>query len=177
MSDGLQSVIDLHATYTASIYPPLDFGGITLTHYWNSYPAFEDTNNLSYVTFLDYADLRIAIPGDLERAGWKQLLRRSDFQRQLVGTSIFIAAHHGRESGYCQEVFRYCKPDITIISDEEMQYGTQDHCYSQHSGGISWSDGSTRRVLTTRCDGHITVKKNPGQWGYSIQARKGIPPL
>ncbi len=177
LSDGLRAAIDLHGNYTAPIYPPLDFGGVTLTHYWNSYPTFEDTNNLSYVSVISYGDLRVVIPGDLEVAGWKALLMRSDFQRDLAATRIFIAAHHGRESGYCQHVFQFCRPDITVISDEEMQYETQEHCYSQHSSGLLWSDGSTRRVLTTRRDGHITVKKIPGQLGYSIQTRKGLPPL
>lgn len=176
LSEGLQAALDLHATYTAPIALPPDLGGVTLTHYWNTYPGFSDTNNLSYVTFIDYADLRIIIPGDIEVAGWKCLLLRADFQRALAATRVFVASHHGRESGYCEDVFQFCKPEITIISDEEMQYDTQEHCYSQHSSGLPWLDGSTRRVLTTRCDGHITISKISGQWGYCIQTRQGLPP-
>jgi beta-lactamase superfamily II metal-dependent hydrolase len=182
LSGGLAAAIELHSSYTAPLSTPLYLGGTVLTHYWNPYPAFEDTNNLSYLTFIDYGDLRILVPGDMEKTGWRALLLRASFLADLRRTTIFVASHHGRDSGYCKEVFDYCRPAITIISDDEIQYDSQEHCYGTHSTGLAWSDGSTRRVLTTRSDGHITITKNSftqisSTLGYSIRTHPTIPPI
>lgn len=79
-----------------------------------------------------------------------------------------MASHHGRESGYCEAVFDYCKPHIIIISDEEIQYDTQDVDYKSHASGLPWNNSTeTRYVLTTRSDGMITITKTIGK-GYHI---------
>lgn len=133
-------------------------GEISISHYWNEYPPFDDTNNLSLVTFVHGPEYSVIFPGDLERAGWRTLLTNADFRRELSRVGVFIASHHGRENGYCEAVFDYCRPQIVIISDEPMAYDTQEDCYAQHASGISWNGGrETRRVLTTRCDGDIRI--------------------
>jgi beta-lactamase superfamily II metal-dependent hydrolase len=176
LTTGLAAVIDMHGSYNGPIVVASDFAGVTFQHFHNPYPTFTDTNNLSLVTFVDYVGLRIVIPGDLECDGWLALLRDPNFRAALAGVDIFVASHHGRESGYCKEAMALCTPGVVIISDTAIQYNTQNDCYAQHASGLNWSDGSTRKVLTTRCDGHITISKAPGQSGYSIQTRKGVPP-
>ena len=48
-----------------------------LTYFWNKYPTdFEDENNLSLVVILRAHGLTICFPGDMEVAGWRNLLRR-----------------------------------------------------------------------------------------------------
>ena len=130
--------------------------GIQVRIFWNCYPSFEDTNNLSLLTFLDIGGVSFVLPGDLEEQGWLQLLQNSDVCELLGRVNIFVASHHGRESGYCKEVFDYCSPRYVIMSDGPVQYDTQEmaNIYGQHaSGGLF--NGQTRKVLTTRNDGSL----------------------
>lgn len=162
VSTQMASAIGLHQTYTEGIITVPDYGGIDVRLHFNSYPTFTDTNNLSAVTFVDYAGLRIAFTGDMEEAGWRALLERAAFVQELRGTQVFVASHHGREDGYCEEVFKHCHPDIIVISDKEIIYDTQEHDYSDLARGILWNGGPERRyVLTTRKDGRIRLTKTP----------------
>lgn len=176
LSQGLRSALDLHSKYTGTLAAPLDFAGVEIRTYCNSYPAFTDTNNLSTASFLFYDGIGILVPGDLERPGWLELLKRPEFRADLARTQILVASHHGRESGYCAEAFSCCSPDIVVISDEAKQYESQENAYSCRARGLPWSDGSLRRVLTTRCDGHITVTKHRGL-AYVVRTSKLAPPM
>ncbi|MGQ9635921.1 MAG: ComEC/Rec2 family competence protein [Bryobacteraceae bacterium] len=176
LSPGLQSALYLHNTYTADRAAPLDFAGVQIRTYCNSYPVFTDTNNLSMATFLFYDSMGILVPGDLERPGWLELLKRPEFRVDLARTQILVASHHGRESGFCAEAFACCSPDIVVISDEAKQYASQENTYSCRAKGLQWSDGSIRRVLTTRRDGHITVTKQIGL-PYVVRTSKLAPPM
>jgi len=146
--------------YTVDITQPLDFPDTELVFRYNRYDQFQDTNNLSLVMFLHYRDIHIVIPGDLERGGWEQLLRDGSFQEQLRLVNIFVASHHGRESGYHQKIFNFCNPEIILISDEAKKYNTQNVNYQQHARGIAWGNGQTRRVLSTRNDGMIIIRQD-----------------
>jgi len=145
-----------------------EFPGIEILRYRNPYPTFQDTNNLSLVTFLHYRDVHVVFPGDLERSGWLALVRDQSFRAHLSRINFFVASHHGRESGYCQEVFDYCNPEIIIISDESIQYGTQITNYGRHARGVYFGD-RRRYVLSTRNDGMITILQQPDDipWIYT----------
>lgn len=162
LGTGTRAVLGMIGTYTMDTQNPPDLTGVELEFFWNSYPLFEDTNNLSLVTFLHYRDLHLVFPGDLEKAGWRALLNDPSFCDHLRKVNVFIASHHGRENGYCPEVFNYCSPEIIAISDEAIKYDTQDVDYAKHARGVSWHDGSRRYVLTTRKHGMITISQSPG---------------
>ena len=103
--------------------------------------------------------------GDLERKGWLEYLKDPLFRQDLSKVDIFVASHHGRKSGYCEEIFNVCSPDIVIISDKEIVHETQKQAYAKHASGVLWNGGPERRfVLTTRTDGMISITKkvNPG---------------
>ena len=130
--------------------------GVQVQTFWNCYPSFEDTNNLSLLTFLEMGGVSFVLPGDLEKPGWSALLQNLSVRKLLGRVDIFVASHHGRESGYCKEVFDYCCPQSVIISDGPIQYDTQEmsNVYGQHaSGGLF--NGQTRKVVSTRNDGNI----------------------
>ena len=84
-----------------------------------------------------------------------------EFGRRPEKVNIFIASHHGRENGYCKEVFNHCNPEMVIISDQEREFSTQNHdLYSQHARGINFGTifaPKHRKVLTTRSDGNIKI--------------------
>lgn len=168
LTSAMGKVIEMHRDYVHPIEGPPLFPNIEFETFWNQYPAFSDTNNLSVVSFVHFDRLGIVFPGDLEKAGWKALLRNQSFRAHLQRVNIFIAAHHGRESGYCEEVFQYCTPDLVIISDKEIVHESQKQLYARHANGVPWNGGPDRRyVLTTRSDGMIRIAKSLGD-GYRI---------
>jgi beta-lactamase superfamily II metal-dependent hydrolase len=131
--------------------------GMEIMFFHHPTTKFQDTNNLSVVTFISYNNVGIMFPGDIETAGWQEFLKDSNFLNYLQRTNILIASHHGREGGYCKEVFDYCSPNIIIISDKSIEHDTQDHnLYNQHSSGLNFG-GTVRNVLTTRNDGKMTI--------------------
>jgi hypothetical protein len=75
-------------------------GGIASSLFWNSYPEFMSTNDLSLVVFVKYASFKILFPGDLEEPGWLALLKNPAFRTELANTDILVASHHGRKNGY-----------------------------------------------------------------------------
>lgn len=160
--------------YTQDLPAPQDFGAIQVSHYWNTYPVFTDENNLSLVTIIHYHDLGIIFPGDVEKAGWLQLLQRPDFRAALAGVNIFVASHHGRENGYCPDVFNWCNPEVVIFSDGAVVHDTQKTAalYRQHTRGIRFFDSTTRHVLTTRKNGLIRLTQT-GPGGGLIWISKG----
>lgn len=162
IGSGMESLLDMIRTYTADVTNPPEFPQIEMAFFCNRYPTFEDTNNLSLVTFLHYCNVHIVFPGDLEKAGWLALLGQQTFGEHLGQVNLFVAPHHGRESGYCVKVFDYCQPELVIISDESIRYDTQETEYRRHTSGIRWGDGY-RYVLTTRNDGMITIRQRPGE--------------
>lgn len=141
--------------------------GAKLDFYCVYYPHETDTNNLSLVTFIKFGTGNIIYPGDLEKEGWLKLLQCPEFLSELRKTNVFIASHHGRLNGYCEDVFNYCKPEVIIISDQERTFLTQQHdLYSKHTKGIMFGKtlltSTHRKVLTTRNDGHLTIYENSG---------------
>jgi beta-lactamase superfamily II metal-dependent hydrolase len=170
LGEGMKALLEMIDSYGGTVTSPPVFPNVEFKVFCNQYPEFTDTNNLSLVLFLHYPGLSIVFPGDIEKAGWKTLLQNVDFRAHLKRVNIFIASHHGRDNGYVPEVFDYCKPDIIVISDEAVQYSTQDHSYTQHARGITWNQTDVRKVLTTRKDGMLTITSR--QPGYFINASK-----
>jgi hypothetical protein len=131
--------------------------------FWNSYPRLTNTNDLSLVVFIKFAGFKILFPGDLERTGWLALLENPRFRAELTSTSILVASHHGRENGYCEDIFCYCRQQAVIMSDKSIVHDTQLMARTYHNKIMSYNPngvlvattGKKRHVLTTRRDGHI----------------------
>jgi len=168
LSDALDSMIDMVEQYNGTAVNPPKFPNMEFSIFYHDFPAFTDTNNLSVVTFIHYDGFSMVYTGDLESAGWKKHLDDRYFQNELSRVNVFVASHHGRESGYCKEVFNFCSPDIIIISDKEIIHETQKQNYANHASGVPWDGGPKKRyVLTTRSDGMISITKNISE-GYNI---------
>lgn len=161
ITPAMETLLEMIETYTGAVTPErLEPPGLRIWTFNNDYPSFTDTNNLSLLTFLDVGNVSFVITGDLERAGWLSLLKNQQVCALLGRVSVFIASHHGRESGYCKEVFHHCRPDIVVMSDGPVEYDTQLMAsnYAQHAKGQwfnGYSGGEVRKVVTTRRDGHI----------------------
>jgi hypothetical protein len=102
-------------------------------------------------------------PGDLEKQGWQTLLRNPDFVEEIKKVNVFVASHHGRESGCCEELFDLgCLPAIVVMSDKGIQYESQATVpwYAARSIGMEYN-GEPRSVFTTRRDGRIFIEATP----------------
>lgn len=159
ISSAMESMLGMIRSYTGGPLSPVpDFPSVSYTTYCNSYgDEFPDSNNISLVTFIKCSDTKFIIPGDVEKKGWLSLLEIESFVANLSDVSVFIASHHGRENGYCKELFEVCHPDVVIFSDSNIQHATQEmsQIYADHANGINFND-ETRYVLTTRNDRTLT---------------------
>ena len=149
--------------FNQNVSEPFDayMGGITATWFFNPYPNFTNTNDLSLVVFIQFAGFKILFPGDVEVAGWRALLADPAFRAELATTNVLVASHHGRQSGYCPDVFNHFTPDAVVISDKPIMHDTQrtvpDYRRVVRDGGVMVrTTGKRRHVLTTRRDGSIT---------------------
>ena len=77
LSAAMNELLAMVDYYTGEVAPHrFDPDGIRVSVFWNDYPLFSDTNNLSLLTFLDVGDVSFALGGDLEKDGWAKLLER-----------------------------------------------------------------------------------------------------
>lgn len=158
---------------------PADLGGVQISHYFNPYGnfigQFADTNNLSFISFVSFAGFTILFPGDLEASGWKALLQTPVIQQELRKVTVLVASHHGRENGCCPEIFNYCTPQAVIISDASVQYATQEttNWYAGRTSGCQTRAGASRKVFTTRNDGHIYLQADiNSRWGIETEVER-----
>lgn len=173
LGDDIERYLSIHKSYNGPVTEPFDqhMGGITFKSFWNSYPDEKTTNNLSMAVFFEFAGFKILFPGDLERSGWLRLLQRQAFRNELDTTTVLVASHHGRENGFCEEVFnqpelrRLWQPQCVVFSDKSSEHGTQEGMTQKYGNrctdkGVTTKGGHQRWVLTTRDDGwiHFTVK-------------------
>lgn len=186
IGSGAQALLDWMNPFMAALRgpvpPPPQIPGAELLYFRIPYgdQGIVDLNNLSLVTFLHYGNLHVIFPGDLETKGWKVLLTNRRFRAELGGVNVFVASHHGRENGFCAEVFDYCSPEIVIVSDGAVQYSSQQASwrYNQIASGVII--GSVRRkVLTTRRDGTIRLYQQSPHTGpaWVVPEHQGRPPL
>jgi beta-lactamase superfamily II metal-dependent hydrolase len=173
--DGMGSAIAAYVQSLSNFGPSTSgsaapqFVNVTRRVFWNNYPDFDDENNLSMVLALDIFGIRFLFPGDLECEGWQHLLATDAGFKAVVGNvDVLIAAHHGRDSGVCPDIFDNwnCKPKLVLISDDYQQYDTQETSayYGSKCTGITdfrYVSG-VRKVLSTRKDGEIRFSFSGG---------------
>ncbi len=142
---------------------PENNGGVSFRYYTPTECGRSNINNHSVVTIIEYLGVKIFIPGDNENPSWDELLNRDGFINDIEGTNIYVASHHGRESGYSSELFKYIEPYLVIVSDDKETDTSITSKYSEKASGwkvYSRRDNSSekRYCLTTRKDGMIEIK-------------------
>lgn len=179
MGAGVQYAHDVLTTYGSCRIGSWDhaLGGVRWQAFWNQFAQpFTDTNNLSVAVFVSWGSFTMLLGGDMECAGWEQLLRNPLFVARLREVKIYVASHHGRENGKCAALFQYMRPDVIIFSDGPKRHATQEtrDWYAARVSGIidnskNWSikGPAKRHVMTTRSDGTLTIKVTP-QGGYTV---------
>ena len=98
--------------------------------------------------------------GDMETAGWEALLKNPNFKIAVKDVDFFVVSHHGHESGFSEALFVAMgrKPILNIVSIHHNDEHIDDR-YRQEAYSIGTKvNGDDRRMLTTRCDGTITIE-------------------
>jgi hypothetical protein len=147
--------------------------GLSVRQYCHGVDRFQNTNDLSSVFFLSYGPFKILFPGDTEKASWHAHLGNSSFVQDLRSTTILVASHHGRESGFCSEIFEYLRPQAVVVSDKSIMHETQEMIpdYRQIISGngiLVTNEQRRRHVLTTRRDGDILFQVNDNLGNYRV---------
>ena len=165
----IQKYIEINEGYNRRL-PPQESptlannnGGVSIETFTPSSSATSNLNNHSIVSIVEYEGLKILIPGDNESPSWNELLARQDFRKAITGTNILVASHHGRESGFCAELFDYFTPYIVLVSDGRVQDTSVTNRYSTRATGWpvhsrSGKPSRKRYCITTRNDGAIAVE-------------------
>lgn len=175
-TEALNHICEIKDKYTSEAInynPPYDR---KFFHLDKEHLETPDTNNLSQIVFIEHNGTVVCVSGDLEEKGWKTILEKQpEIKNWLSKTNIFIASHHGRDNGYCSDVFNYCKPECIIISDKGIVHDTQKDMASVYGNHIQ-GDGiifngdlvNKKKVLTTRNSGHLYLQLLPmGTRNYS----------
>ena len=138
---------------------PDNFGGLNIQTFTPVTCDHSNFNNHSIITVLEYAGLKVVIPGDNERCSFDELMSRQEFQNAIKDSDILLAPHHGRESGYHNDFVSLVNPRLTIVSDGRFCETSANGRYSQKSRGWNIYRGNSteqfRRCLTTNTDGEI----------------------
>jgi len=118
-------------------------------------------NKHSKIMVIEYAKLKIVIPGDNERCSYDELMQQESFLAAIKDSDILLAPHHGRESGYYDEFVDHVNPRLTVVSDGKYCDTSANDRYSDKSRGwkVHRKNGNslTRKCLTTNSDGPVRV--------------------
>jgi len=174
MGPGIERLVtEIEYTYTgggSSTEQPV-FSGLDVREcFYNSYPKFDDENNLSMAVFLQCHGIGVMFTGDLEKTGFAELLKDAAFRKALRATNVYVASHHGRESGCSDEVAALLtNVYYVVISDKGYAHETQKTIpfYTNIAKGGPFRSQGTRYVLTTRNDGRIAFDFSSDGWGPS----------
>jgi hypothetical protein len=103
-------------------------------------------------------------------------LERPDFRIHLSGVDVLMASHHGRENGFCDEVFEICHPRAVVISDKPIIHDTQRtgpdyRAIVRDAGVVVKTTMKRRHILTTRRDGWIQFEVH-GDGTFFIETEK-----
>lgn len=166
--DKLDAYFEMSDRYSSPIAEservgnPAVSGGVSIDKFASKSVGTSNINNHSGVVVVKYRDISLVIPGDNEPASWRALLQQPSFAEAMAGAHIFMASHHGRESGYCSDIFE-SKPWLCVVSDGRVQDTDARERYSYHATGWtpirrSGQPTKERSCLTTRSDGFVQVE-------------------
>lgn len=142
---------------------PTVSGGVSINTFFSSSCGSTNINNHSAVVVFEHHGLKVVIPGDNESASWGALLKNDEFVDAVTGADIFMASHHGRESGFSSELLKIVKPRLCVISDGRALDTDASQRYYHYSSGWdvhsrSGAASEKRYCVTTRSDGSIDIE-------------------
>lgn len=152
---------------------PSNYGGLQT----QIFPSIEidslNINNLGIIAIFNFANIKIIFPGDIETSAWLQILEDHVTCEALANADVYIASHHGRESGFNNDIMNIINPSITIISDGRHCDTSAIDRYRNKSQGwtIHRSDGQSekRKCLSTYSSGTVNIKFGKNDSGSFLE--------
>ncbi|MBP6872075.1 MAG: MBL fold metallo-hydrolase [Bacteroidales bacterium] len=163
----LEKYCEINNRYNSPVDPngsdnisnPENWGGLQIQFFSPSSCNHNNFNNHSIVVVLEFATIKIVIPGDNEKCSFEELMARQSFMTAIKNADILLAPHHGRESGYNVDFMNQVNPRLSIVSDGRFCETSANSRYSAMSRGWTVHKKSgkseTRKCLTTNSDGEI----------------------
>lgn len=146
-------------------------GGITIKADELAYEEGMDKNDTSVVALYFYADHLFVCPGDIGPTGWSKIWSQCSEEFlpliEKAKCKILIAPHHGRKSGYSQEMMDAINPHLVIICDKwgggETHRGFRENPQGLDLNGVFEKYKSTKTTgrikFTIREDGTRTYSE------------------
>lgn len=147
-------------------------GNINILEIDNTYEDGMSCNNTSVVFLYKYNNCVIIFPGDIDPSGWNKLYadnkEKIDAFIKGKGYTILVAPHHGRSSGYSQELIDVILPDLILVSDEYGKGETDNRYYNINGSGVKLNDKIVK-LLSTKTHGRIKfIIKDDGKISFSV---------
>ena len=161
----IKAYAQLNDTYTASVLheesptnPDIN-GGINIFTCYNDRNNVSNINDASVVAFYEIWGRVFIFPGDISTTGWTLLWSKHKTRIQEIikfNQVILTAPHHGRSSGYSDEMFENLSPNLVIISDK---YGKEptDSRFRNNPKGLKIGE-DTIKFYSTKTSGRIKVE-------------------
>lgn len=184
--DGIRAAIDMakrYNDYSTKMDPIPNVSWTTYSHAYGAH-GLTDENNLSLVLLLNLGGVggaNILFTGDMECDGMEALLNaNAGLCASLKDVHVYVAPHHGRDSGRCDRVFTQhgCKPKVVVISDKGYEHESQktvpwyrDKVKAGAGGWVLVGETDPSYVLSTRDRGNIAIDVTPnpeGGWFMGI---------
>lgn len=164
---------DTETIVNSSDYPlnPENYGGLGLIYFEYNSVNEDNFNNFSLITVMKFGTMKVVICGDNEVTSLMTHMENSHFREAVKNSDILVAPHHGRQSAYLADFVNLVKPKLTIISDTSKTDASAVDLYSQHSSGL-FINGLTRKCLTTRTDGNISITLNSENQSIDVTTSK-----
>jgi len=141
---------------------PDNWGGMKIITFTPTSCNHSNFNNHSIITVIEYADIKIVIPGDNEKCSFDELMNLPSFTSAIKNADILLAPHHGRESGFYIDFVNLVNPRLTVVSDGRFSDTSANGRYTAKSRGwtVHKRTGGTieRKCLTTNSDGEVLIK-------------------
>ena len=163
----INKYLEIKKTYNQSVPVsensslPENNGGVLIETFMPEACPRTNINNHSIVTVITYSSKKIIIPGDNEPDSWKELLSINKFIQAIKNADILVASHHGKDSGYCSELFEHFTPKLVVVSDGRFCDTSAADRYSAVASGWKVHSRSSkdqiRKCLSTRTDGVIVI--------------------
>ena len=142
---------------------PDNNGGLRIEHAMLTWSEAGNINDSSIVVAYLYAQCLVVFPGDIENAGWLTLRRKKHNlfgdMMNLARWVILVAPHHGRRSGYSQDMIDYFKPNLVVISDG-YGAGETDPRFRTAGTGLNVNT-EPRKYITTKSNGRKKIVIEP----------------
>lgn len=153
---------DISSDSVDRVSNPDNWGGMKIRTFTPTSCNHNNFNNHSIVVVVEYADMKIVIPGDNEKCSFDELMAKDDFVSAISNADILLVPHHGRESGFNGDFFKTVNPRLSVVSDGRFCDTSANPRYTSGSRGWTVHKTSTqtqreRKCLTTASDGEVVA--------------------